>query len=83
MSKFLKQDRGWLTAALGARRVKFNVDRQDDELLVHGPEGDVTLHCLPRFPRKDASDLGGGLTAPMPGKVLALKTSIGADVTQG
>ncbi|MFL2537674.1 MAG: biotin carboxylase N-terminal domain-containing protein [Candidatus Azotimanducaceae bacterium] len=74
---------GLVDCRIGARRVKFNVDRQDDELLVHGPEGDVTLDCLPRFPRKDASDLGGGLTAPMPGKVLALKTSIGADVTQG
>ena len=75
--------KGLVDCRIDACRVKFHVDRLDDELLVHGPEGDITLGCLPRFPSKDAGELGGGLTAPMPGKVLALKTRIGAEVEKG
>jgi acetyl/propionyl-CoA carboxylase alpha subunit len=52
-------------------------------MLIHGPEGDITLEYQSRFPRKDSGDLSGGLTAPMPGKVLAVKTTNNATVSKG
>jgi len=59
------------------------VNASGDELLVHGPNGDINLERRPRFPRKDTDGLSGGLTAPMPGKVLAVKTADNAKVSKG
>ena len=68
---------------IGAQRLQFQVNASDDELLVHGPDGDITLQRKPRFPRKDMDGLSGGLTAPMPGKVLAIKTADNARISKG
>ena len=74
---------GLVDCQIGAQRLRFNIDPIDGEILVHGPDGDITLEQQPRFPRKDSGDLSGGLIAPMPGKVLAIKTSDNATVSKG
>ena len=74
---------GFVDCRIGAQRLQFQVNASDDELLVHGPDGDITLQRKPRFPRKDMDGLSGGLTAPMPGKVLAVKTADNAKISKG
>ena len=74
---------GVVDCRIGAQRLRFEVNAYDDELLVHGPNGDMTLLRKPRFPRKDVDGLNGGLTAPMPGKILAVKTANNAKVLKG
>ncbi|MGK0400196.1 MAG: propionyl-CoA carboxylase alpha chain [Candidatus Azotimanducaceae bacterium] len=74
---------GLVDCRIGTQRLRFQVDASDNEMLIHGPEGDITLEYQSRFPRKDSGDLSGGLTAPMPGKVLAVKTTNNATVSKG
>jgi biotin carboxyl carrier protein len=38
---------------------------------------------MPRFPRQNLTELTGGLTAPMPGKVLAINVGDGDQVSKG
>ncbi len=51
--------------------------------LVQGPGGDLELTEQPRFPSTNRSQLGGGLKAPMPGKVLAVSVEPGGAVEKG
>ena len=74
---------GIVDCRIDAQRLRFLVNASGDELLIHGPDGDITLQRKPRFPRKDMDGLSGGLTAPMPGKVLAIKTTDNAKVSKG
>ncbi|MGI9322119.1 MAG: acetyl-CoA carboxylase biotin carboxyl carrier protein subunit, partial [Pseudomonadales bacterium] len=64
-------------------RMAFQLTQDDDDWLVHSQAGDLTLTQLPRFPRPGAADEGGGLTAPMPGAVLTLEATPGAQVSKG
>jgi propionyl-CoA carboxylase alpha chain len=51
---------------------------------VHGPRGDIALNLVPRF--KDGTEIeviAGGLTAPMPGKVIAVEVTVGQRVRAG
>jgi propionyl-CoA carboxylase alpha chain len=50
---------------------------------VQGPDGDVLLTALPRFPEAEADAVAGGLLAPMPGSVLAVHVSPGDSVRAG
>jgi propionyl-CoA carboxylase alpha chain len=65
------------------RRVGAEVDRRDDLWFVHTAEGDVTVRELPRFVLPGADEFQGGLTAPMPGKVLATHVEAGVVVEKG
>lgn len=38
---------------------------------------------LPRFPERDPGGVSGGLTAPMPGKVIATYISVGDQIEAG
>ena len=51
--------------------------------LVHGAGGDITLTELPRYPMAEIDEAGGGLTAPMPGAVLAIEVKAGDKVGKG
>ena len=55
----------------------------DDQWLIHGFRGDVELVELPRFALEGAEGDAGGLTAPMPGNVLAIHVSVGDTVEKG
>ena len=51
--------------------------------LVHGPDGDIELIDVSRFPQSERAGFRGGLQAPMPGRVLALSAAVGDKVTRG
>ena len=59
------------------------VTRKNDDLVVHGPWGDVLLKILPRFTLPGSELQAGGLVAPMPGKVIDLKVKVGSKVKKG
>ena len=65
------------------RRMKFALTAQGNTCFVHGPYGDLSLVEKPRFTIPGEEELGGGLTAPMPGKVLTTAVSIGDTVERG
>ena len=65
------------------RRLKFTVQAHGNDWLVHSPAGDLVLQEQPRFPDSSLDANTGGLTAPMPGSVLATEVAAGASVTKG
>ena len=68
---------------IDGRRSALAVTAVDDHRYIHGPAGDLDLVELPRFPRADRAGSGGGLTAPMPGKVLSVVVKEGQSVERG
>jgi len=55
-----------------------------DRVWVQGPDGDVELRAVPRFPQAGAGEnVTGGLAAPMPGTVLGVHAAAGETVTGG
>ena len=65
------------------RRSEFSIHAKGPTWFTHGPSGDITLEELPRFVIPDESALSGGLTAPMPGKILATEVAVGDEVDEG
>ena len=59
------------------------VTATEDKILVHMPFGDVMLGLKPRFKIPGIETTIGGLTAPMPGKVIDLKVKKGKNVKAG
>ncbi|MEC7916323.1 MAG: biotin/lipoyl-containing protein, partial [Actinomycetota bacterium] len=47
------------------------------------PAGSLTFTEKSRFPEPDSADVEGGLTAPMPGKILAIEVAEGDSVDAG
>ncbi|MBW2179966.1 MAG: biotin/lipoyl-binding protein [Deltaproteobacteria bacterium] len=64
-------------------RLSFTVTLRGDKWLIHGPGGQIELIELPRFPERDPGGVSGGLTAPMPGKVIATCVSVGDQIEAG
>ena len=59
------------------------VTKDADKLLVHMPYGDVMLNIKPKFVIPGLEVAKGGLTAPMPGKVIDIKVKKGKKVKTG
>ena len=59
------------------------VTQDKNNLVVHGPWGDVLFKVLPRFTLPGTEIQAGGLVAPMPGKVIDLKVKVGSKVKKG
>lgn len=74
---------GAVDIALDGQRVQCDVQQHGSQWLVHGDGGDLVLNEAPRYPDPRGTDTGGGLTAPMPGAVLATEISAGAKVSKG
>ena len=72
-----------LVADLGGARIRATVVRSGDELVVmtHGRGHRLTLHDPDAAAERDVA--GGSLTAPMPGKVIAVMVEPGATVKKG
>ena len=68
---------------IDGRRVQFAVAGSGDRWFVHGTDYDVELVELPRLPLPDQYEIKGGLTAPMPGNVLATHVAEGDPVAEG
>ncbi len=65
------------------RRLGSRVSRAGDRLVIQGSHGDVELRVRPRFQVPGAEKTSGGLVAPMPGKVIDVRVSVGAAVRAG
>lgn len=65
------------------RRIPFRVAIDGPVCYVHGPYGDLEFVERPRFTIPGQEELEGGLSAPMPGKVLSTVVSVGEDVEKG
>ena len=65
-------------------RHRVHVFKAGADVWVQGPDGDVRLTSRPRFPEAErAAAVPGGLTAPMPGKVIAVNVRFGDSVQEG
>lgn len=69
--------------AINDRRMEFELTRDADTWYAHGPSGDVALRELPRFVLPGIDDVEGGLSAPMPGKILSTEVHKGDKVLAG
>ena len=76
-------DGGWVDLEEGGRRHRVHVARRGHQMWVQGPDGDVNLTAVPRFPEAEVEVVAGGLVAPMPGKVIAVEVAAGDAVAEG
>lgn len=74
---------GAIDLEIDGRRLQMAVTARGERWLVHGPSWDVEIEELPRLPVPGAAEIKGGLTAPMPGNVLATHVSVGDEVSAG
>ncbi|XOV86492.1 MAG: acetyl/propionyl/methylcrotonyl-CoA carboxylase subunit alpha [Pseudomonadota bacterium] len=75
--------KGHVDVEIDGRRMAFDVQPLEDRWLIHGRNGDLTLREVPRYPVPGMGEASGGLTAPMPGRVLDTLISNGDSVTKG
>ena len=68
---------------IDGRRLQLSVAAREDRWLIHGTDFDVELVELPRLPVPGLQEIKGGLTAPMPGNVLATHVGEGDAVREG
>jgi acetyl/propionyl-CoA carboxylase alpha subunit len=66
----------------GVRR-RYRVRRSGDAHHVNGPDGQLDLDELPRYPGSEGALAEGALVAPMPGRVIRLAVTEGAAVEAG
>jgi propionyl-CoA carboxylase alpha chain len=66
----------------GVRR-RWTVGRFDDQVVVDGPQGSVTLRRVPRFTDPSAQLPPGALVAPIPGTVVRVDVAVGDPVVAG
>jgi acetyl/propionyl-CoA carboxylase alpha subunit len=74
---------GWIHFSTGTRRHRRHVLSHGNRVWVQGPDGDVALTAVPRFPAAEPERVAGGLLAPMPGSVLAVHVAPGDTVARG
>jgi propionyl-CoA carboxylase alpha chain len=75
---------GWIELAEDGGRLRLNVFSRGNRVWVQGPDGDVELLAVPRFPEAgNGEGVTGGLAAPMPGTVLAVHVAAGDEVAGG
>jgi propionyl-CoA carboxylase alpha chain len=68
---------------IDGRRGRSRVTRSGDRVLVGCAAGDVELVVQPRFQLPGGDQTSGGCVAPMPGKVIDLRVSVGDTVRAG
>ena len=74
---------GQVDLEIDGRRLQLAIAGTEDRWLVHGTDFDVDLTELPRLPLPGLLEIKGGLTAPMPGNVLATHVQQGEEVQEG
>jgi len=68
---------------LDGRRLLAEWQHDGPRWWVQGPEGEVALIEVDRFPEPQADAVAGGLAAPMPGLVLSVAVVPGEAVVEG
>ncbi len=76
-------DAAGIDIGFGGQRHRFAVTTRGERHFLHGAAGDIELREHPRFPPQGRAEAGGGLRAPMPGRVLSLVVSEGDMVARG
>jgi propionyl-CoA carboxylase alpha chain len=74
---------GKLDLDIDGQRLGATIDRRDAHWFFSGSHGDITIEELPRFVLPGAKDFQGGMTAPMPGKVVETFVAVGDTVEKG
>ena len=74
---------GQVDLEIDGRRLQLAIAGPEDRWLIHGTDFDVDLTELPRLPLPGLLEIKGGLTAPMPGNVLATHVQQGEEVREG
>lgn len=82
-ARVMTAEAGGIVFSLDGQRHGFKVTDVGGVLHLHGVRGDIDLVERPRFPPPAGLAQGGGLRAPMPGRVLALHVVEGQAVAQG
>ena len=82
-AQILNWSRKGIDIEINNSRFFSKVTQDKDNLVVHGPWGDVLFKVLPRFTLPGTEIQAGGLVAPMPGKVIDLKVKVGSKVKKG
>jgi propionyl-CoA carboxylase alpha chain len=72
-----------LDVEFNGKRHYSRITLKNENILVHMPFGDVMLKIKPRFVLPGIEIQAGSLTAPMPGKVIALNVKKGSKVKTG
>ena len=72
-----------IDAEFNGKRHYSRITIKDNNILVHMPYGDVNLEIKPRFVMPGSENIQGSLSAPMPGKVIALNVKKGSKVKSG
>ena len=72
-----------IDAEFNGKRHYSRITIKDNNILVHMPYGDVNLEIKPRFIMPGSENIQGSLSAPMPGKVIALNVKKGSKVKAG
>ena len=83
IAKVIEWKESGLDLEINNSRLFSKVTRQDEDLVVHGPWGDILFTKLPKFQNISRELTDGGLTAPMPGKVIELKVKLGSKIKKG
>jgi propionyl-CoA carboxylase alpha chain len=64
-------------------RYRSKITLENKKLLVHTHKGDILFNILPKFKLAEEIEIEGGLTAPMPGKVVEIKVKKGTSIKKG
>ena len=76
-------DKYGIDVEFNGKRHYSRITIKDNNILVHMPYGGVNLEIKPRFLMPGSEKLQGSLSAPMPGKVIALNVKKGSKVKAG
>jgi propionyl-CoA carboxylase alpha chain len=71
----------WLE--VGPLQLRCWVRRYGDDVYVNSTLGQTVARELPRFPDRGVAATAAGLTAPVPGRIVAVEVAIGDVVTAG
>ena len=64
-------------------RYRSKITKDDDLLLIQTHKGNLLFKILPKFNITQEEAIKGGLTAPMPGKVVEIKIKKGSNIKKG
>ena len=81
--RILGHDAHTIVCQIDERRIAVEVLPVRDKWFVHGRSTDIEITELPRFPEPHFEVDRGGLSAPMPGKVVDVSVAIGEAVAAG
>ena len=83
VAKVFNWDPESINVEIDGHRLTSKVTKNNDLVVVQMPWGSVSLQELPRFLLPGTEEISGGLTAPMPGKVVELKVKVGDSISKG